>query len=84
MNRSTVSIGERPGWSGSPRVRASSDRHDDGIGDRRQVDPPHAVVEFLGQLGRDLDGEARLTCTARTGQCDEPVVDAAARRTSSI
>ena len=45
-----------------------------GVGDRRQVDPPHAVLEFLGQLTRGLDGEARLTCTACTGECDEPVV----------
>ena len=41
---------ESPGCSGSPNARATDSGHQIGIGDRRQIDPPHTVVEFAGYL----------------------------------
>jgi len=50
------------------------DWHERGIGDGREFDIAHAVVEFGCELASHLDGQARLAGTARSGQGDEPVV----------
>ena len=73
-NRSSVSIVERPGWSGRPSARATVDRHHAGIGDRRQIDVPHPVAELGRDARRDLDGQSGLARSAGTGQRHQPVV----------
>ena len=50
------------------------DRHDIGIGDRRQIDQPHPAGESTGDLGRQLHRQARFTDTACAGERHEPVV----------
>ena len=50
------------------------DRHDIGIGDRRQIHVPHRVAELAGHLGGDLRRQPCFTHTAGAGQGDEPVV----------
>src|ERR671934_2689598 len=42
-----------------------------GISNRLQPDPPDAVLVFVDELGRGLDGDARLPGTARPGQRHE-------------
>ena len=73
--RTTPSIVDRPGWSGQAERARNGHRHDIGMGYRRQVD----VVDTVGVVGpdarRDLDGEPRFACAARTGQVHEAVVD---------
>ena len=50
------------------------DRHQIGIGDRRQIDQPHPAAESTGDLGGDLHRQARFADTARAGERHEPVV----------
>ena len=45
------------------------------IGQRRQLDPPHAAGEPVEQLGRDRQREAGLADPARAGQRHEPFVE---------
>ena len=73
-NRSSVSIVELAGLVGQAQRACHRDRHDVGMGDRRQVDIPDAVGEFVRHAGGDLDRQARLARAARAGQRDQPVV----------
>ena len=42
--------------------------------ERREFDEPHAVAEAVEQIGRDLQGEARLADAARADQRDETML----------
>ena len=53
--------------------RKDSLRNQIGMRQGSQLYEPDTVVEFFQQVGRDLKGEARLACAARTGQCDQAV-----------
>ena len=48
--------------------------HQIGMGDRSQVDVPHAAVEVVGELPGDLNCETGLTSAASAGQRDEAVL----------
>ena len=51
------------------------DRDDAGVGDRGQIDVPHAVTELGRDAGRDLNAETGLAGAPSTGQGHQPVVD---------
>ena len=72
--RVSVSIVERPGWSGSPKRAGRGDRHQIGVGDRRQIHIPDPVAELAGQLARDLDRQPGFARPAGTGQGHQPVL----------
>jgi len=48
--------------------------HDVGMGDRREVDVPHAVGNLIRQLTGHLDRQPGLASATRTGQRDQPVL----------
>ena len=64
---------ERPGWSGRPSARAIVDRHQRGVGDRRQIHVPHPIAELVRKLGRDLYRQPRFAHPAGSGQGHQPV-----------
>ncbi len=43
-------------------------RHEPRVGDRRQLDEPHAVREFVHEIGGDLQRQARLADAAGAHQ----------------
>ena len=57
-----------------PELERPSDggRHEAWIGDRTEVDEVHAVGVAVAQVSRDLQREAGLSCSAGTGQREEP------------
>ena len=59
---------------GQPQRADHRDRHQIGIGDRRQIDQPHPAAESTGDPCRHLHRQARFADTARAGECHEPVV----------
>jgi hypothetical protein len=61
-----------------PQPQLAGDRLDDQmrVGDRRQVDEPDTVVEFVDDARPELDGQACLPNTGRTGEREESDVGA--------
>ena len=73
-DRNSVSVIERPGWSGSPSARATVSGTTSGCGDRRQIGIENAVGEVTAHLAGDLDRQPGLARSACAGQGHEPVV----------
>lgn len=59
---------------GQPQGTCHRQRHQLGVGDRRQVDVPHTVGVRVRHLGRDLDRQPRFAGPARAGQRHHPVI----------
>ena len=66
--------GGAAGLVGQAKGADSGDRHQLGVGDRRQIHVPHAIAELAGKLARDLDGQAGFTGSAGTGQGQKSVL----------
>lgn len=49
-------------------------RHQIGIGDRRQTDPPHPATKSVSYLSRHLRRQPRLADTSRAGKRHKPIV----------
>ena len=47
-------------------------RHEPRVGDRRKVHERDAALELGGEIGGDLNGEARFPCPAWSGQRQQP------------
>ncbi len=58
--------------SRTPSDRATADATSRRIGDRREVDERHAAVEVMDEILCHLDGQARLSGAARSGQRQQP------------
>ncbi len=84
MNRSSASVADRPGWSGSPSNRAVVTDTSSGsvIGARSTYFAPSR--KFSSDLARDFDGKSGLARTAGAGQGDEPVLGEDAREIANL
>ena len=74
MNRMSKSSGGATRLIGQPECSRDGQRDKIGMGERSQVDVPHAVGEVVEHLACDLDGETRLTRPAIASQCDDAVL----------
>ena len=74
MNRTQRVRRRTAGLIGQAEGAGNRDRHDCGVGDRREIDVPDAVAEIGRNAGGDFSGKTRLARATGTGQRHQPVV----------